>query len=739
MIFVGCFASISCNSTDVNIPFDHRFHMEPILPYNTWGTFRGMYYFGLRTTQPDSPSIGLIWFKNSASDVSHLQLRHTCHPDDGIIYGWKAHNFQDFGFQTITDQNYKLNTSFVKHTNANNWSALVSVDKITANNINDETMSVVMYISLMRDKDYITISGFNTSFINIKGYNQYIGNFTLNIKAESNALIYGGQLVSNATIIDISKAIKSNLSKMTINGTDIYGLKQGITPTHTHLIAYQVVSKGSFKVRTDFSTGKSYLNDIQNNEDFESELKKKIYNFDEEFDKKFRLKSKGFNESQIAFGKSILSEMIGSIGYFNGNLSVNSPGMTQPKTYGPLQILSAVPSRPIFPRPFLWDEGFHNLVIQRWNSSLTTTIMKSWFNLMNVDGWIPREITIGAESIDNFHGLNTQTDVNANPPSFLLTIDTLMKNNEIDKSYLKEIYPRLSSWFNWYNTSQSGTKMATYRWRGRSQDSIHELNPSTLTSGLDDYPRATHPTDDEYHLDLRCWIWLAADVMTRIADAIGDTVMKSKYKATADLLADNGLLETLHWSEADKAYCDYGYHSTNVSLVKDSTGQYVRKVWTPPKYQLTCDQLGYVNLFPLMFGLIEPNNTRLGHVLDIIGNSSQMGSPYGLSSLSKTSFYYNKWNSQWGSPYWRGPIWININYLVLRSLHYYGSLKGPNQLKAQNLYKELRNNIITNMFNQYEKTGFIWEQYNDISGSGQCSHPFVGWSGVVLLIMTESY
>ena len=51
-----------------------------------------------------------------------------------------------------------------------------------------------------------------------------------------------------------------------------------------------------------------------------------------------------------------------------------------------------------------------------------------------------------------------------------------------------------------------------------------------MASGFNDFPRASHPTSQEYHIDLRCWMTLASGVMAKIAQLLRG--MNTKYHIT---------------------------------------------------------------------------------------------------------------------------------------------------------------------------------------------------------------
>ena len=130
----------------------------------------------------------------------------------------------------------------------------------------------------------------------------------------------------------------------------------------------------------------------------------------------------------------------------------------------------------------------------------------------------------------------------------------------------------------------------------------------------------------------------------------------------------------------------------------------------------------------------------------------------------------------------RGPIWVNVNYLALKALKYYGTAtvtvdtfigavtdtdtdkkskkrKRRNEEKYQletrikceklftdyeiqrkrslRLYHELRKNIQNSVLETYADTGHFWEHYEDEQGKGTRGHPFTGWTALIVNIMAE--
>lgn len=304
----------------------------------------------------------------------------------------------------------------------------------------------------------------------------------------------------------------------------------------------------------------------------------------------------------------------------------------------------------------------------------------------------------------------------------------------------------MQAWFNWFNTTQRGDIPGSYRWRGRDATTNRELNPKTLTSGLDDYPRASHPTNIERHMDLRCWIALAAGTMSDIAEILDRN--GHKYFETKEYLTDIELLDEFHWSSYAESYFDYGFHTDAVVLRRPQAQprsqnmqslEKIRVTLKNPELRLVDSTFGYVSLFPFLLQILEPDSPKLNKTLSDIRNPELIWSKYGLRSLAKNAPLYMKRNTEHDPPYWRGQIWININFLAVRSLYHYAKLDGPYQKEANDVYQELRKNLIDNIMKQYKKTGYLWEQYNDKTGDGQGCRPFTGWSALVVLLMSEHY
>ncbi|KAH8354855.1 hypothetical protein KR084_012418 [Drosophila pseudotakahashii] len=769
--------------TRVNTPFDHQkmvIHAGLEQPDRYWGSYRPLNYFGMKTRDPHSLVMGLMWYTPSNLGPGGQGIRHWCEQGDKLdSYGWTHHDGRSFGVQDIQDLPFELRTSFVKYPEGKqyggDWTARISVRNTTR--AWDKSISLIWYVALdERTNGHIKyVSDEKSPEPGVYGETQGLGEFQVRFHAVKGKILHKSYLSTVApslgklkdTLFSHFRAFADKRGNRFIGLPGEIVSQNGLPSNNPepNFIAIQITAEVDFTLdityqsTSGFSLGES-IPKPPTGRAYQDSLQAKIAQFEQRFEERFQLKAKGHSPEEVRFARNAFSNLLGGIGYFYGSSRVQSVHTKNPVPYWKAPLYTAVPSRSFFPRGFLWDEGFHGLLISAWDVDIELDILCHWFDLLNVEGWIPREQILGVEALAKVpEEFVTQRNSNANPPTFFLTLRKLLTSHRAELSQngrlatLERLYPRIQAWFNWYNTTQRGELLGTYLWRGRNATTLRELNPKSLSSGLDDYPRASHPTDKERHLDLRCWIALAASVMAELSTLLGKDDVK--YYETASYLTDNEQLNRLHLAPYTEQYSDWGLHTDQVKLKRppvlapqhqqrhahhqQQQPEMRRETGEQPSYQFVDSTFGYVSLFPLLLEQLDHDSPYLTKLLHDLRDPEQLWTNYGLRSLSKRSPLYMKRNTEHDPPYWRGPIWININYLAAKALHHYGKIEGPNAALAREIYAELRDNLVGNILRQYKRSGYLWEQYDDTTGEGKGCNPFTGWTATVVLLMADQF
>lgn len=469
--------------TRVNTPYDHskmvvKSGLE--VPDRYWGSYRPLNYFGLKTRDPHSLVMGLMWYIPSNLAHGGQGIRHWCDLGDNLDkYGWTHHDGRSFGVQEIHDLPFELKTSFVKFTAGKryggDWTARISVRNTSK--AWDKSISLIWYVALdERTNGHIKyVSDEKSPEPGVYGETLGLGEFQLRFHPVKGRILHKSYLSTVAP--NLAKLKETVFSHFRVfpnkNGKRFVGLpgemisQNGVQPADPNFIAIQITAEVDFTLDITYQStsglqvGETLPKPITGR-DYTNTLQQKISEFDERFEKTFGLASNGYANEYIKFAKLALSNMLGGIGYFYGASKVQSIYTKQPVPYWKAPLYTAVPSRSFFPRGFLWDEGFHGLLIGSWDLDIELDILAHWFDLMNVEGWIPREQILGVEAAakvpDEFV---IQRNSNANPPTFLLTIKKILNNKKelaLNKRLdtLERLYPRLQAWFAWYNTTQKG-------------------------------------------------------------------------------------------------------------------------------------------------------------------------------------------------------------------------------------------------------------------------------------------
>ncbi len=245
-----------------------------------------------------------------------------------------------------------------------------------------------------------------------------------------------------------------------------------------------------------------------------------------------------------------------------------------------------------------------------------------------------------------------------------------------DYEWLRPWYERLAHTLEFWETTR------------RSPDGLFRWY-NGVESGVDNNPAVSdNPAEITEGVDLQCYLYREYRAMEVIAGKLGKAEDAKTYSRKADDL--RRLVQEKMWSGDDGMFLN----------IDSRTQRAVRvKTWT--------------NFVPLWAGLATPEQAKR-MIEEHLLNPKEFWSPYGVRTLAPDEPLYNP-----GSGYWRGPVWVISNYLMMRGLLNYGY-----QAQA----RELAGKTVRLLVADFKKSGGMNECYNPETGAPTAGGHFLSWN-----------
>lgn len=209
-----------------------------------------------------------------------------------------------------------------------------------------------------------------------------------------------------------------------------------------------------------------------------------------------------------------------------------------------------------------------------------------------------------------------------------------------------------------------------------------------VESGVDNNPAVSNrPAVTTEGVDLACYIDREYQAMALIAARLGKIKDEAQYRQKAEAL--RRLIQKRMWSEADGMFLD----------IDSRTGKFIHvKTWT--------------NFVPLWAGIATPEqaHTTIEHHLL---NPREFWSTHGIRTLAPDEPLYNP-----VSGYWRGPVWVISNYLLMHGLMNYGYHQQA---------VDLAHTTVRLLVDDLRRTGGMNECYNPETGAPVAGGHFLSW------------
>ncbi len=317
---------------------------------------------------------------------------------------------------------------------------------------------------------------------------------------------------------------------------------------------------------------------------------------------------------------------------------------------GNIKRIWSTPDRLPHRNMWLWDSVFHAIGHRNIDPALAENLILAMLDVQREDGFIP-------------HMANPGHISEITQPPVIAWGAWLVYEKSGNKDFLKTVFESNERFLLWCKDNRRDTEKELYTWYTNE-----DTNNRCDESGMDNSPRFDAPCI-LFAIDFSCYMANDLRYMKKIADELGDTdsaeVLGSWYdKIKADI---NNTL----WCEDDGFYYDYDIGNDCYSKVESVS-----------------------SFLPLFAGICD--GSKAESLVAHLKNPESFYTPFPVPSISKK-------DKSFGSDMWRGPVWLNYSYMIIKGLRDYGYSDFADELKTKTL---------DTVDLWYKRTGTVYEFYD---------------------------
>ncbi len=307
---------------------------------------------------------------------------------------------------------------------------------------------------------------------------------------------------------------------------------------------------------------------------------------------------------------------------------------------------------------WLWDSVFHGIGHSNYDTKIGEELILRIFDTQSNDGLIPHMSALAWKSSI------TQ------PPIIAWGANIVYKRSK-NIDFLRKVYDGNKKFLNWCRNNRRDTDEELYTW-----NTGEDANCRCDESGMDNSPRFDKHTRLQA-IDFSCF--MANDVrnMALIARELGLAGEAEEYNTWFTQIKE--AINRKLWCEEDGFYYDYDLILGKLHKVSS-----------------------VASFLPIFAGVCD--NAKAEKLVKHLLDPQEFYTEFPIPSISKK-------DATFGSDMWRGPVWINYNYMISKGLAEYGFNK---------LSDEIVDKTISFLNYWYLRKGTMFEFYDSENLKAPC-------------------